>query len=82
MVTESALTTIDNPWSPFTDFDSWYAYDTRAGHHTSAFLARVTRTSSDLSEADQQLAIDMAIDEIVKENVAGIYVKVTREVED
>lgn len=74
---EHMLTTIDNPFDPFTEFDSWYQFDEAAGYHTSAYLARVVRTSEELSEADQSLAIEQAIDEIVKENVLGIYRKVS-----
>jgi len=73
---EHMLTTVDNPYDPFTDFDEWYAFDERAGYHTTAFLARVTKSSSELSDADQSLAIELAIDEIVRENVLGIYRKV------
>ena len=72
------LTTIDNPFNPFTDYDRWRAYDEDAGYYTSAFLARIAITSADLSEADQDLALENAIDEIVKENVLGIYKKVSQ----
>jgi hypothetical protein len=72
------LTTVDNPYNPYTHWDDWYAYDTRSGHHTLSFLARIVRTSDDLSEADQNLAIEQAIDEIVRENVSGIYRKVSK----
>lgn len=75
---EYMLTTVDNPYDPFTQFDMWFAYDTRAGYHTAAFLARITKTSEDLSEADQSLAIQLAIEEIVEENVLGLYRKVSR----
>ena len=78
MSEESMLTTIDNPFDPFTQWVEWYAFDTRAGYYTSEFLARVVRSSEDLSDADQDKAIDEAIDEIVKENVLGVYRKVTR----
>ncbi|HEY6021400.1 MAG TPA: hypothetical protein VIY48_16290 [Candidatus Paceibacterota bacterium] len=71
------LTTTDNPYDPFTQFDEWYAYDTASGYHSSALLARVIRTSDDLSEADQSVAIEDAIDEIVRENVSGVHRKVT-----
>lgn len=74
---EHMLTTTDNPYNPFTDYDSWYAYDSAAGYHTPEFLARIVRTSSDLSEAQQSLAIEQAIDEIVRENVQGNYRKIT-----
>lgn len=78
MTTESMLTTVDNPYDPFTHYDDWFNWDARAGYDTPAFLARIVRTSDDLSDADQSLAIDQAIDEIVKENVLGMYRKVTQ----
>lgn len=74
---EHMLTTVDNPFDPFTQFDEWNAWDQTKGYHTSAFLARVVLTSDDLSEADESLAIEEAIDEIVEENVLGLYRKVT-----
>ena len=71
---EHMLTTVDNP---FTQFDEWYAFDEASGYHTTAFLARIVRTSHDLSDADQDVAIEAAIDEIVRENVLGVYRKVS-----
>ena len=76
------LTTVDNPYSPFDQWDEWYAYDVRCGHNSSSFLARVAMTSDELSEADQNAALHRAIDEIVQENVNGMYKKVEREVPD
>jgi len=77
---ESMLTTIDNPFDPFTQWDQWLSYDLALGYNTSGFLARIVTTSDELSEADQRLAIEMAINEIVTENVTGIYKKVSREI--
>lgn len=71
------LTTIDNPWNPFTHYDEWLAEDTRLGYHTPSLLARVTVSSNELSEYDQELDILRAIDEIVTENVSGMHRKVT-----
>lgn len=82
MMYESMLTTIDNPFDPFDQYDEWYAYDTQLGHHTTSFLARIVVTSDDLSEADQRFAIESAIDEIIIENVSGLYKKVSREVKE
>ena len=79
---ESMLTTIDNPYDPFTDYDNWYAYDNRKGYHTPGLLARIAVVSDELSDVDQHLAIDRAIDEIVKENVSGVHKKVSRETTD
>jgi hypothetical protein len=77
---ESMLTTIDNPYDPFDQYDDWYAYDSRQGYHTPSFLARVVVLSDETSELDQSLAIEVAIEEIVRENVNGLYKKVSREV--
>lgn len=73
---EHMLTTVDNPYDPSTQWDEWFAFDAAAGYNTPAFLARVIKTSDELSSADQSVAIEQAIDEIVRENVLGIYRKV------
>lgn len=76
MATLHMLTTTDNPYDPYTRWDEWSAYDQGAGYYTSELLARIARTSDDLSEVDQDAAIEAAIDEIVRENVLGKYTKV------
>jgi hypothetical protein len=73
---EHMLSTIDNPYNPFTHYDEWYAWDQTAGYNTPSFLAHVVRSSDELSEADQSVAIEDAINEIVQENVLGRYIKV------
>jgi hypothetical protein len=70
------LTTVDNPFDPLTQWKEWLTYDEAAGYFTNNYLARITRTSPDLSDADQELAIEQAIDEIVQENVNGLYRKI------
>ena len=73
---ETFLTTIDNPYDPFTQFEEWYAFDTQKGYNTLSYLARITVTSNDLSDEDESKAIDEAINEIVDLNILGIYKKV------
>ena len=76
--TEYMLTTVDNPFDPFTRFDEWMEYDISMGYNTAAFLDRIAKVSNDLSETDQALAVQQAIDEIVAENVSGVWRKVSR----
>lgn len=76
MMQEHMLTTIDNPWSPVTNWDEWYAWDYQAGYHTPGLLARVADTSDELSEADQSAAIEAAIDMIISEIGPGLYKRV------
>lgn len=78
MEQEFMLTTVDNPYNPFTEFDDWLSYDELMGYHTCEYLAKITLTSDALSDVDQGLAIDAAIDEIVQYNINGLYRKVTR----
>ena len=73
---EFMLTTIDNPFNPFTQFDEWLVWDHNAGYDTPALLDRIVIQSDEMSEADQAQAIDLAIEEIVRENVSGMHTKV------
>lgn len=72
------LTTIDNPYNPFTQYDEWWAYDRYLGHYTPEYLARVAVVPDSLSPLDQELAIDDAIAEIVALNFNGLYARVTK----
>lgn len=55
------LTTIDNPWSPFTNFDEWRAFDENAGYNTLGLLANIAGYApdreADVAENDMQLAM-------------------------
>ncbi len=76
---EYMLTTVDNPFNPFTEFDEWFAFDRQMGYNTPSFLDRIAKVSDDISQPDQLLAIQHAIDEIVEENVSGMWRKVSKE---
>jgi len=73
---DTMLTTIDNPFDPFTQFDEWKRFDEDHGYYTCAYLARIAKTSDELSETDEAIAINQAIDEIINLNILGIYRKV------
>lgn len=79
---QAMLTTIDNPYDPFDEYDQWHAHDMWLGYRTAEFLARVAVTSDELSEPDYWLAIEQAIDNIVRDNITGTYKKVVRQVDD
>ena len=72
------LTTTDNPFNPFVDFDSWFRFDTEQGYNTCGYLDRIIITSDSLSDADQEQARMDAIDEIVRVNPLGIWVKIEK----
>lgn len=69
------VTTLDNPYDYFTQFDEWYAFDTQKGYNTCAYVARIAKTSSEMSEKDYENALNDAVDEILDFNLTGNYVK-------
>lgn len=78
-IVEFRLTTFDNPFDPFDDFDKWYAFDEAKGYHSCSYLARIAKVSSAFSDEDQINETNRAIDEIIELNPLGIYTKVSRE---
>lgn len=72
------LTTFDNPYDPFEQFDSWYMFDLDKGYNSSSYLDRIARTSDQLTEEENDKEIERAIDEIIKYDFMNIYKKVTK----
>ena len=70
------LTTIDNPFSPFTQWDEWVRYDEDKQYFTCAYLARIAKTSDELTDSDYEQAIENAINEIISLNINGLYAKI------
>lgn len=81
---ESMLTTIDNPFNPFTQFDEWKRFDEDKGYFTCEYLARIANTATALSDVEESNEIEAAIDEIIRIHALGFYKKVhmDRTVED
>lgn len=75
---DCALTTFDNPFDPFTQFDSWFLFDTEKGYYSCSRLARVAKLSDDMSEQETNDEIERAIDEIIKYDFMNVYKKVKR----
>lgn len=67
------LTTVDNPYDPFTHFDEWMAYDMAKGYNTCSYLDRIVVTRLDFEEHEQLEAINNAIYEICRVNPLGIH---------
>ena len=72
------LTTNDNPFDPFDDFDSWYQFDVDKGYNSCAYLARIARTSDQLSDYENDKEVERAIDEIILYDFMNIYKKIKK----
>ena len=76
MGTRVALTTFDNPYNPFTQFDSWFLFDVEKGYNSCAYLARIAKTSEQLTDEENNDELERAIDEIIYNDFMNLYKKV------
>ena len=72
------LTTIDNPYDPFDNFKVWYLYDVQKGYNCCSYLARIAKTSDEMTEKENDEEIERAIDEIIQHDFMNVYVKVKK----
>lgn len=80
------VTTMDNPWNFFKQFDEWYAFDTgKAGYdvigqpyNTLNYVARLVepRLKPGMSDEEREMITNEVVDEICKLNLTGNYKKV------
>lgn len=61
------LTTYDNPFNPFTQFELWFKYDMLHGYNTCIILSRTANTNPIQSDYYNNADIIDAIDYICKE---------------
>ena len=74
MAKDFMLTTIDNPFNPFTENEAWLAYDLNHSFASACCqLARIQRTNPLMSEIETEREENRAIIEIVEQNVTGTF---------
>lgn len=80
MIRECKLTTVDNPFDPFEQFNDWFMFDINNNHDCCGRLMRIANIKDDMIESEQDAEIERAIDEIIAYDVLGIYKKAVREI--
>lgn len=70
------LTTTDNPFDPFTQYELWDSFDRQHGYFTMNLLMRIARTSPDLEDFENEREIEAAVNQLCRLNPLGIYKKV------
>lgn len=72
------LTTSDNPYDPFKQWNLWYNYDVLQGYATCERIAAIAETSDDLSDEENLPEWNRALDVIISH---GAYSKQGKKVE-
>lgn len=72
------ITTIDNPYDPFTDYDNWLSFDIEKGYYTCSKLARLSNVTSDMTEKELIEEEERAIDRLIEIDPLDIYKKVIK----
>lgn len=70
------LTTVDNPFNPFENFKEWFLFDVEKGYNSCSMVDRVANLSDGMSETEEILERNRAIDRIIEIDPLGVYTKV------
>lgn len=76
------LTTFDNPYSPYEQFEQWYQYDMDHGYNSSGLLMRLAETSSQFTDNENAYEIERAIDRIIAVDPTNNYKKLKIIIDD
>lgn len=82
MAVQCMLTTFDNPYNPFDQFEEWFLYDVGQGYNTCGYLDRVADLPNDLSDEEEKTATEQAIDSIILHDFMNIYKKIYMNVDE
>lgn len=77
-----SITTTDNPYDPFDDYNHWLQFDIDKGYYTSSSLARLTHLTDDMTQKEEDDEVERAIDRLIEIDPLDLYIKVTREVKE
>ena len=75
--TDYMLTTYDNPYSPFDQFELWFKTDCLLGHNSCQLLNKIANVNTIQSEEINEKDIEDAINYIISE-FPMIYKKVSK----
>lgn len=82
MMNQCMLTTFDNPFNPFDQFEQWFLFDVEKGYNSCGKIARIANFSEDMSDKEYLEETERAIDEIILYDYLNIYKKLKKEVRE
>lgn len=82
MMNQCMLTTFDNPFNPFDQFEEWFLFDVEKGYNSCGKIARIANFSEDMSDKEYLEETERAIDAIILYDPLNIYKKLKKEVRE
>jgi hypothetical protein len=76
------LTTTDNPFDPFEDFENWFLFDNEKGYGSCSRLMRIAQLNDDFSEVEINDELERAIDALIMYDFTDTYKKVSKNYPD
>ena len=73
------LTTVDNPYNPFDNFDSWLLFDKEKGYDSCEKLARLLQITDDMSQTEIETERVRAIDRLIELDFTNTFMRVTQD---
>ena len=79
---DAMLTTYDNPYNPYTDYDAWWEWDKDNGYNTPELLAMVLGDTSDVLDAvEEAQRTSVAMNWIIDEGpIEGVWTTIKKNV--
>ena len=80
---EYFITTSDNPFNYFDDFDNWQQFDEDNNYYTLSYIARVRDTYPESLDSEEENEImNQVFNDIIELNLTGNYKKVYNNTND
>lgn len=62
------ITTYDNPYDYFKQFDQWLNFDRQKGYFTLEYVGRLAKLAPDLSEEQERIEMENTFDKMIEWN--------------
>ena len=79
MIKDCMLSTVDNPYDPFEQFNLWLMFDKEKGYDSCERLARLVDLTDDMTQKEIDEEIERAMDELIKLDFTDTFIKVYKE---
>ena len=77
-VIDCAITTFDNPYSPFEQFTEWDLFDKEKGYNSNQKAVRLANFTDDMTELEAAQEYERAIDRLISLDFTNTFRKVRR----